>query len=165
MRKMMMGWVVTSLVVIAASAVPSDAQSQSSVDIQRAVGLESEASRFLDQPDRWAYAANLYWAAAQLRADEDPQGEEDLRIAANLAFETDNAAGAIAALESAASRALASGDVVRAADIFSDAAWVASKAGRLGERRRLASRVAELADSTGLTRAERSQIMSRFRGV
>ncbi len=165
MRKMMMGWVVTSLVVTAVSAVPTDAQSQSSANIERAVGLESEAARFLDQPDRWAYAANLYWAAAQLRADEDPQGEEDLRIAANLAFETDNAAGAIAALELAASRVLASGDVVRAADIFSDAAWVASKAGRRVEQRRLTSRVAELADSSELSRSERDQIMSRFRGV
>ena len=72
--------------------------------------------------------------------------------------------GAIAALESAGSRALASGDVVRAAEIFADAAWVARKAELRIDQRRLGSRVSELAESSELTRAERNQILSAFRG-
>ena len=165
MKKTMMGWVVTAFALTAVLAIPSDGQSQTAADTQMAVELESEASRFLDQPDHWAYAANIYWAAAQLRADEDPQGQEDLRIAASLVYETGDAAGAITALESAGSRALANGDVVGAAGIFTDAVWVANKAGLKIDQRRLSSRVTELANSPELTRTERNQILARFRGV
>ena len=164
MRKTMMGWGVTTLALTAVLAVPSDGQSQASPGTQMAVELESEASRLHDQPDRWAYAADLYLAAVQLREEGDPQAQENLLIAANLSFDTGDAVGAIAALESAASRALASGDIVRAAGIFTDAAWVASKAG-LRIEQRLTRKVVELADSSELTRAERSQILSRFRGA
>ena len=80
-------------------------------------------------------------------------------------YETGDAAGAITALESAGSRALANGDVVEAADIFTDAAWVANKAGLRMDHRRLSSRVAQLANSSELTRAERTKILERFRGV
>ena len=89
---------------------------------------------------------------------------EDLLIVANLKYGTGDTKGAMAALESAGSRALGSGDAVRAADMFADAAWVAKKAGLRIDQRRLSSRVGELADSSELTRAERNQILSRFRG-
>ncbi len=69
MKKTMMGWVVTAFALATVLVIPADGQSQTSENIQRAIELESEASRFLDQPDRWANAANIYWAAAQLRAD------------------------------------------------------------------------------------------------
>jgi hypothetical protein len=162
MRKTMMGWVVATVAVAAVFSVPSDARSQSSEDAGRAARLESEASRFLDQPEQWAYAANLYWAAAQLRADGDPQVQEDLKIAANLVFETGDAAGAIAALESGASRALANGNFVQAVNMFADAAWVAQKSEFQIAERMLAFKVAELANSSELTRSERNQIQSRL---
>ena len=164
MRKTMMGWGVTTLAMAAVLVVPSDAQSQLSPGVLRAADLESEASRLHNQRDRWAYAADLYLAAVQLREDEDPQAQENLVLAANLGYQTGDVAGTIAALESAASRTLASGDVVRAADIFADAAWVAQKAGLRIEQRRLTQRVAELADSSELTGGERNQILSRFEG-
>ncbi len=164
MRKTMMGWVLTTLAVAAVLAGPSDARSQTSPGAQWATELEAEASRLSDRLDQWAYAADLYLAAAQLREDEDPQAQEDLLLAAHLSFDTGDKAGALAALESAASRVLASGDVVRAAGIFTDAAWVANKAGLRTDQRRLSSRVVKLADSSELTRAERSQILSRLRG-
>ena len=169
MRKTMMGWVVTTLALIAVLAVPSDGQSQSSPGApgtrgaRMAVELEFEASRLHDQLDRWAYAARLYLGAVQLREDEGPQAQEDLLLAANLSYATGNTAGAITALESAGSRALASGDVVRAADLFTDAAWVAKKAGLRTDQHRLSSKAFKLADSSELTGAERSQILSRFR--
>ena len=165
MRKTMMGWVPTTLAMTVVLAVPSDVQSQSSPGAQRAAELESEASRLHGQPDRWAYVADLYLAAVQLREDEDPQAQEDLLLAANFGYVTGDRAGALAALESAASRTLASGDVVRAANIFADAAWTAQKAGLRSEQRRLTLKVVELADSSELTRAERSQILSRFEGA
>ena len=164
MRNTIMGWVVPTLALIAVLGVPSDGQSQASPGIQMAIELESEASRLHNQRNRWAYAAALYMAAVQLREEDDPQAQEDLWLAANLGYETSTTAGTIAALESAGSRALASGCVVRAADMFTDAAWVAEKAGLRFDHRRLGSKVIELADSPELTRAERSQILSRLRG-
>ena len=158
----MMGWVVTTLAITAVFAVPSDVESQSSPGAMRAAQLESEASRLHGQRQQWAYAADLYLAAVQLREDGDPQAQADLLLAANLGYESGDAAGTIAALESAASRTLASGDVVRAADIFTDAAWVAHKAGLRTEQRRLTRKVAELADSSELSDAERDQIFARF---
>ena len=161
-RKTMMGWVVTTLALTAVLAIPSDGQSQSSPGTQRAAELESEASGLHNQRGRWAYAADLYLAAVQLREEQDPQAQQDLLIVAQLSFDGGDMAGAIAALESAASRALASGDVVRAAGIFTDAAWVADKAGLSSDHRRLGSRAVRLADSSELTRAERNEILSRF---
>lgn len=163
MRKTI-GWIITTLAMTAVLAVPSDVQSQSPLSTLRAAELESEASGLHSQADQWAYAADLYLAAVQLRENEDPQAQENLVLVAILKFQTGNMTGAIAALESAASRAFASGDVARAADIFTDAAWVADKAGLEIEHRRLAGRAVELADSSELTRTERSQILSRFRG-
>ena len=164
MRKMMMGWVLTTLVA-AMLAVPSDAQSQSSPGVEMAAELESEASKLHDQRDQWAYAADLYLAAVQLRGAEDPQSQDNLLIVANLSYETGDTKGAMVALESAASRVLASGDVVRAAGIFADAAWVAGKAGLRNDEFRLSSRAIELADASELSQAERVQILSRFKGV
>ncbi len=164
-KKMMLGWVVITLAVTAVLAVPSNGQSQSSRGTQRAAELESEASTLHDQPQQWAYAADLYLAAVQLRAEEDPQAQENLLLAANLRFGTGDTAGAIAAFESAGSRALANGDVVRAAGFFTDAAWVAKKAGLRIDLRRLGSRAVKLADSPELTGAERQQILSRFGGA
>ena len=165
MRKIMMGWMVTTLAVAAVISAASDLQSQSSTGALKAAELESEAYRLHDQPRQWAYAANLYMAAVQLRADEDPQAQEDLLLAAALGYGTGDAASAIAALESAGSRVLAGGDIVRAAGIFTDAAWVAGKAGLRITLSRLSSRAIELADSPELTRAEKRRILSRFRGA
>ena len=165
MRKMMMGWMATILAVAAVISAASDLQSQSSTGALKAAELESEAYRLHDQPRQWAYAANLYMAAVQLRAAEDPQAQADLVLAAHLGYWTGDAAGAIAALESAGSRALAGGDIVRAAGIFTDAAWVANKAGLRIDQRRLSRKVVQLADSSELTRAEKRRILSRFRGT
>ncbi|MEE8148059.1 MAG: hypothetical protein V3T24_10680 [Longimicrobiales bacterium] len=164
MKKMMMGWVVITLAVTAVLAAPSNGQSQSSRGTQRAAELESEASALHDQPQQWAYAADLYLAAVQLREDEDPQAQEDLLLAANLCYEAGETARAIAALEAAGSRALASGDFVRAADMFTDAAWVAQKEGLKTDQRRLTSQVTGLANSPEVTSAERREILSRFAG-
>ncbi len=162
--KTMMGWVVTALTLTAVLAVPSDAQSQASTGALRAAELESEASRLHIQPDQWVYAAALYMAAVQLREDDDPRVQEDLLLAFNLRYGTGNTAGTMAALESVGDRALASGDIVRAADMFADAARVAKKAGLTITERRLTVKSVELAESSELTRADRREILSRFRG-
>ena len=161
MRKMMMGWTLTTLVA-AVLAVPSDVKSQSVRVIGMAEELESEASKLHNQRDQWEHAVDLYLAAVQIRGDEDPRAQEDLLIVASLSYETGNHKGAIAALESVASQVLAGGDVVRAAGIFTDAAWVARKARRKYDELRLSLKAAELANSSEISRAERNQILSRF---
>ncbi len=168
MKKTTMGWVVTSFALAAAVfAVPTDVQSQSTTTtaIQKAVKLEAEASKLQNQRDQWENAAALYMAAVQFREEGDPQAQADLLIVANLRYETGNTAGALAVLENAGSRALASGDVVGAANIFTDAAWVAGKAGLRIDKRRLSTRVTQLANSSAVTRTERNQILSRFQGA
>jgi hypothetical protein len=172
MRKTMITWVVTTVALTALLAIPPEAQSQASSNtpspassnILWAAELESEASRLHDQRDRWSDAADLYLAAVQLREDGDPQAQQNLLLVASLSFDTGDMAGAMAALESAGSRALRSGDVVRAAGLLTDAAWVAEKAGLRFDHRALSSKIVELADSPELTRAERGQILSRLEG-
>ena len=144
MSKTTIGWVVAATVVFAA---PPEAQSQESRSARMAAHLEAEASKLHDQSHHWADAANLYMAAAQLRADEDPQAQKDLFGAANLFNTIGDRAGAISALESAGSRAVASGDVVLAAETFAVAALVAQEAGLRTDQRRLSQKSAELVDS------------------
>ena len=163
MRKTTMGWALSALAVTAVFALPSAARSQTSQGAQKAAELEAEASQFLDQRDQWGYAVDLYLAAVQLRADDDPQAQQNLRIAASLSYETGDATGAIAALESAGSRALANGEVAQAINVFADAAWIAQKRALRTDERRLTSKVAELLDSAELTTAERDQIRLRLR--
>lgn len=75
-----------------------------------------------------------------------------------------SASGAIAALESAGSRAAASGDYGQALVMFVDGASVARKAGLRSDTRRLDNKSAELIDSGDLTSVEREQIFSRLQG-
>jgi hypothetical protein len=129
-----------------------------------AVHIEAEASKLHDQSDQWADAADLYVAAAQLREDDDPQGQTDLFIAANLRNAIGDAAGAIAALESSGSRAAASGDYGQALAMFVDGASVARKAGLRSDKRRLDNKSAELIGSRDLTNVERDLIFQRLQG-
>ena len=117
---------------------------------QIASRLEAIALTLHDHADRWADAAILYRAAADLRPSDDHQAQKDLFTAAQLYVETEHVGDAIAALEVAGSRALASGDGVLARDRFADAAWVAQRAGLSRELQRLSYRAAEVAMSNGL---------------
>ena len=137
-------------------------QSQASTGAHMAAHIEAEASKLHDQSDQWADAADLYVAAAQLREDDDPQGQTDLFIAANLRNAIGDAAGAIAALESAGSRAAASGDYGQALAMCVDGASVARKAGLRSDKRRLDNKSAELIGSRDLTNVERDLIFQRL---
>lgn len=158
----MTGWVGTSLAIAAAIAMPAPTQGQEGAE--RAAELETEARELQSQFDRWADAAALYLAAAQLRQHEDPQARQDLFIAANLLYEIGDGERAIEALESAGVRAEAGGDLASAADMYARAAWVAQQAGQTLDERRLRYKAFDVADASDLTRAERDRILSRIRG-
>jgi hypothetical protein len=151
MGTMRMGWVVSTLGLAVALVAPEDARSQSADPVQ-AGQIEAEAARLHEQPARWADAASLYLAAAQLRQHEDPQARQDLFLAANLHYQLGDLPAAVAALESAGTRALAGGDSVFATQMFANAAVIAEEAGLGDHERRLRSRVADLADSVARQR-------------
>jgi hypothetical protein len=141
-----------SLALAVALAVPAVTLAQSVADPERAALLEAEAARLYELPNRWADAASLYRAAADLRQREDPQARQDLFIAANLSYQLGDRPAAVTALESAASRALSAGDSIFATEMFANAASIAQEAGMVDQERRLRSRVADLAGATGVRR-------------
>ncbi len=161
MSKTMMAWVVAATVVL---AVPSEGRSQASTGAHMAAYIEAEASKLHDQSHQWADAADLYVAAAQLRTDDDPQGQRDLFLAANLLNAIGDAPGTIAALESAGTRAVASGDYAQAVEMFVYGASVARNAGLRRDESRLDDKSAELLDSPQLTSIQRGQIYLRLQG-
>lgn len=141
------GWVVGALVAVFVGAGRVQAQGLVPSGVELALALEAEAARLHSVADRWADAADLYVAAAQLRQHEDPQARADLFLAANLYYEAGDKASAVFALEAAAARAAAAGDAVLAMQMFANAALVAEEAGLANEGRRLRSRLAELAQA------------------
>jgi hypothetical protein len=164
MKRMMRGWVVAVAALAVLSSAPAQAQQvQGTEDGEaRAASLENEAKRLSEQKHRWDYAASLYRAAAQLREEGDPQAVHDLVYAGRLAYYTQDITGALRDLIGAAQQALAGGDVIRAAHIYTDAAWVAGKAGRTRDQRYLASRAQRLAESPLLTDDDRFDVLERF---
>lgn len=141
-----------SLILAGALAAPTAILAQSVADPERAALLEAEAARLHQFPNRWADAASLYRAAADLRQREDPQARQDLFVAANLSYQLGDRPAAVTALESAGSRALSAGDSVFATEMFANAAGIAKEAGMVEHERRLRSRVADLAGATGVRR-------------
>ncbi len=147
-RVRMVGVVIVAVLLALAFAKPSDAHSQVPLTSDMAADLEAAASVLHGQPDRWADAARLYVVAAGMRQREDPEARRDLFTAASLYYQTGDSAGAIAALESAGARALASGDASEARRMFARAAWVARDARLTMHERRLTHRASHTADTS-----------------
>jgi len=163
----MMKWMtrggVVAVATLAALGVGAPVQAQAIESAEAtAASLESEAEKLSEQKHRWDYAASLYRAAAQLRDDGDPQAVHDLVYAGRLAYYIRDLPAAMRDLEGAALHAMAGGDVMRAAHIYTDAAWVAGKAGKTRDQRALAGRAQRLADSPLLTDMDRDEVLDRF---
>jgi hypothetical protein len=156
--------VVAALAALGIGAAPAQAQTAQGTSAReaRAAGLESEARNLSEQKHRWDYAASLYRAAANLREDGDPEAVEDLVYAGRLAYYLRDHEAAMRDLVGAAQHALAGGDVIRAAHIYTDASWVAGKAGKTRDQRAFASRAQRLADSPLLTDGDRDDVLERF---
>jgi hypothetical protein len=143
---------VTAAAAAMALASPVLTAGQTMSDAERAEVLEAEAARLQENRGRWADAASLYFAAAELRQREDPQARQDLFVAANLSYQLGDRPAAVLALESAGTRALSAGDSVFASEMFANAAGIAQEAGLSDHERRLRGRVAALAGATGVRR-------------
>ena len=147
-RVRMVGVVIIAVVLAMTFARPMEASPQVPPTSEMAADLEAAAVRLHDRPERWADAARLYLVAAALRQQEDPEARKDLFKAASLYHQTGDVVGAVAALESAAARALAGGDAAEARRMFARAAWVARDAGLTADRLRLTARASRVADAT-----------------
>ena len=167
MKWMTRGWVVAVAALMAIGtlgAAPAQAQQIEGTDVRsaRAAILESEAAGLSEQRHKWDYAASLYRAAANIREDGDPKAVHDMVYAGRLSYYLRDLGMAVRDLEAAAQHALAGGDVIKAAHIYTDAAWVAGKDGKTRNQRSLASRAQRLAESPLLTAADRLDVLGRF---
>lgn len=147
-------WMVAVLVAL----VPAAAAGASP---QEAARLEAEAAALGGSREELARAAELYRRAAALRPDGDPVGLRDLIRAGRLAWYAGERTGAVRELESAAATVLRFGDVMTAATVFMDAAWMSNQIGDGEGALRLANRALDLSRSPLLADADRERIRGR----
>jgi len=150
----MFGVVALAVALALVFARPMEASPQEPATAQMASDLEAAAGELHTQADRWDAAARLYVVAADLRQQEDPEARKDLFKAASLYFALGRPLDALAALESAASRALTGGAFVEARWMLDRAAWVARSAGLTLRERRLTDRATQVAEVFDVGRSE-----------
>ena len=102
-------------------------------DLERANVLRAQAQALRNQPSKWEQAAWLHARAARLRSPTDPLLLDDLTVAAGLLSYNGEYGHAAELMEELADRALAVGDLMKAANSYITAAITHNRAGR-GER-------------------------------
>jgi hypothetical protein len=154
----------------ALSLVPMRAESQTSVKssqpigrLARAVELQERAIALHAQPTRAAEAARLHKWSASLRDADDPEAVRSLAMAAHLFGYANRPFDARVTMEEAAERALAMGDVVKAAQSYVEATFFAQKQKKQSEIERLGRKALLLAASPLLAAEQRTAIMQRIR--
>ena len=125
--------------------------------------LEQRAAELYAQPRRAEEAARLQQRSALLRDADDPRAIASLEMAARLLAYANRPTDARRIMEQAAERALAMGDVVRAADAYLDAAAIAQEQHSQAQVNRLGRKALLLASSPVLKPAERAGIVDRIR--
>ena len=147
---------------IALGAASAGAQTTAEVTVSEVEALEANAHASLDDLSAWERAARLFRHAADLRPEGDPGATENLIYAARLSYYEGNERQAVLDFEAAGRRALAMGDVIVAANAFTDAAWVAKHRGS-GERAlALLSRAELLSRSPLIPEDERTHLRARW---
>ncbi len=127
-----------------------------------AVALEAQARPMMDEPKKWAEMADLFAQAAQIRSADDPRAVDDLIIAAAAYRWAGKRTPARETYVSAGERALALGDVVRAADAFLCGAVIANEQKDTPAAWELKGRAERLAQSPLLTEGQRKLILGQF---
>lgn len=160
----------TATLAMAFVALPADGQAPRTLEPitvtergLRADALDLEAAGY-EQNDmsKWRKAARLRTNAAALRPAEDPKAIFSLYRAAHDRYYTGDAAGSRKLMAQSAERALAIGDVVRAATAFTEAAYIASGLRDYPRAREYARRSRLLALSPMLSEAQRSQLQANL---
>jgi hypothetical protein len=121
-----------------------------------------QAAAALVTAHRWGDAARLHRRSAELRDSEDPLGFRCLKEAAELAYATGDRSAARSDMATAASHALARGDLREAALAYLDAAWIAQEQNNPRKVWELGHRAEMLADSPLLGAKDRAAILGRI---
>lgn len=152
---------LVALVGIPARAQTSFARGQATTPAT-AEQVERKAIALYANPDRAEEAAQLQRQAASLRAPEDPKGVTSLVMAARLFSYAHHLPAACRTMEAAGDRALAMGDVVKAAQAYVDAAFIAQEQGSGTQVKRLAKKAVLLTVSPLLRADERAGIIKQI---
>jgi hypothetical protein len=153
-------------VLLLPGAATSQTAAKSSQPISRsarAIELQERAIALHEQPARAAEAARLHKLSASLRNANDPEAVQSLAMAAHLFGYAKRPLEARKTMEDAAERALAMGDVVRAAQAYVEATFFAVKQQNRSETERLGRKALLLAGSPLLGADQRTVIMRRIR--
>ena len=132
-------------------------------NIDRAAEIEQRAVELHSDVTRAAEAARLHHWSAELRAAADPNAVESLAMAAHLFGYAHRPKEARKTMEQAADRALAMGDVARAAHAYLEAAFFADVLKQRSEVERLGKKALLLANSPLLPDDQRKAITDRIR--
>jgi hypothetical protein len=127
--------------------------------------LHAAAELLFPTPNRHAEAAELLCREADLRSGDDPDGVEAQLLCGKLYYYAGELTQSRDALEDAARRALANGDVVQAAHAFVDASLIAEMQGKSRAVGDLAGKARMLAGSPLLTSGQRLAIEERIAGT
>ncbi|HSM37210.1 MAG TPA: hypothetical protein VK837_12490 [Longimicrobiales bacterium] len=143
------------------------------VNVARADSLHDEALRgqaeralrladALRAQGEWEAVGRLFVEEAELRPAADPSAVDLMIVAANLFYAADLPMRAREVLEAAGDRAEASGDLVRAARAYLDAATIAEGEGHEGAVRDLVERAKGLTESPLLSEEQKERIRQRI---
>jgi hypothetical protein len=164
--------IVLAILVGAVCFTPVTAKAQMTVKarapntaLTRAIELHDSALALYSQPSRAAEAARLHVRETSFRSAHDPEAVEALIMAANLFNYAGQPVVARKTMERAAVRALAMGDVVTAAEAYTNAAFLAHKINNKSETQRLGRKAILLSESPLLQVEHRLTIRNRFRVI
>lgn len=127
----------------------------------RADTLQQRAEDMLSHKPAWGEAAKLYLHAAELRRD-DPRAAEGYRMSAWLNSAEARNTSARKLLVKAAERSAATGDPLRAAHTYIDAAFAAVEDGRTDLVAGLLKKARTLADAEAITAEQQLDILRRL---
>ena len=153
---------LVALIGIPAQAQTSFTRGQPAAGAATPEQIEQKAVALYAHPERAEEAGQLQRQAAKLRAPDDPKGVTSLVMAARLFSYAHCLPAARQTMEAAAERALAMGDVVKAAQAYVDAAFIAQEQGSGTQVNRLAKKAVLLTASPLLRADERAGIINRI---
>jgi len=127
----------------------------------RADTIEERASALLSDRSSFKEAAGMYRTAAELRED-DPRAAESYRMAAWLYAASGNRGLARKLLAKAAESSAETGNALKAAHTYIDAAFAAAEDGRGDLVRGLLGKARVLADADGISAEQQLEILRRL---
>jgi hypothetical protein len=137
---------------------PSEAVAQEAPAV---IALEAAAATWANH-GQWERSAALYAEAAAIRGFGDEGAIDNLHTAASLLYYVGNLTEALAFMTGAAGQAVASGYVLKAAEVYVDGAWIALEMQMTPTARVFAESAKLLARSPHLTEAESASILARL---